>query len=361
MSQFKCGWVAACLAFAMVGCAATDDGSMPGEQADQGDELGGETPAADELPPRDELGASVIDGVQQAISASAFGAFVPVPTGLTDEAPAVISRGASIEAYVRGLGGQLHYNYWSTWTGWLGWSALGGVLTSKPAATAIRSLGMAVVVRGEDSGFWIRVSLPPAGAGSGHPVTGPWLRIPGGTFKFAPAIAFHDDELLVFGVRTDDKMYVSRNTLTRAPAGGYTFDNGAWSAWQSLGGVFLSEPAVAVSSGGSRIYVAGRGGDRRFYVATSYNGTTYTGWTAAPSGVYSSGPALAPRSGEMNLFGRGLDGAFWVATATSGGFSAPSRIASGLFDRSPAAAAVDGDVYVFGTGLDERIYYARGR
>lgn len=339
------GWM---VAFALVACEGGggdfegDDTVAPGE----------DVPASTDTEKQVDLGVA-----QQELAAAAFGPFVPVPTGLTNEGPAVTSRGSNIDAYVRGLDNQLYYNYWSQLTGWLGWSPQGGILTSKPSATSIAyNTGLAVVARGLDSFFWIRVSLPPSGGG--HPVSTAWLRIPGRQFVQAPAVAFLTDTILVFGISNNNAMYVSRNRLTQS-GGTWTYNHASWTPWQGLGGIFYSEPAATVTSSG-RLYVAGRGTDRRFWFAWSFNGVNYNGaWTAAPGGVYSSGPALVARQGEVNMFGRGLDGAYWISTSFGGNFGTLGRINGGPFDSSPGATIANGRVYVFGTTLDERIRYAR--
>ncbi|HEX5658154.1 MAG TPA: hypothetical protein VFX59_13210 [Polyangiales bacterium] len=332
------------LAFGVSGCVATLD-----------DEPHTEAPYDDEQ--------IAIGSAQQELAASSFHGWSSIgSSGLSNDPPAVVTRGTNIDLYARGLDNQLHYNYWSTRTGWLGWSALGGVFTSKPAATAMGTAGIAVAGRGLDSRIYINVRLSKT-TSTGSPQAGTWDAIPGLEFNSAPAVAYYGQKLWVFAISTDGQLWVSQNAVTVSSAGLITYDKLNWTAWAVIPGqTFNSDPA-AVATGG-RLLVVGRPLDRKFWQSTS-TGSTWTSWSQIPSGntTFTSAPALSTDApyGQAHVFGREASGGYRVASNSGSSWSSFSLISSIAGGTAPSVVALGpSDIYLFTTQASEQIYWNHG-
>ena len=126
------------------------------------------------------------------------------------------------------------------------------------------------------------------------------------------------------------------------------YDAGAWSAWESLGGVLAADP-TAVSWANGRIDVFVRGADNalwhRWYSA---------GWSQWESlgGVVADSPAVASwGAGRLDVFVRGGDNALWHRWY-NGSWSGWESL-GGLLNAGPAAVSWTGgriDIFVNGSG-----------
>jgi hypothetical protein len=178
--------------------------------------------------------------------------------GVLTSAPAACSPGPDrLDVFARSSDKGIHH-IWHDGKSWSDWHALGGVATSDPATFALGGVPW-VFVRGEDHAIYTRFVQGEV-AGSG------WQRLACAATS-APAVCSLDpdhDRIDVF-VRGSD------NGLWRL-----AFDGGAWSKWESFGGVLASDPAVSVVS--QRAWVVARNADNTLhYRLISTVGAT-SGW-----------------------------------------------------------------------------------
>lgn len=108
--------------------------------------------------------------------------------------------------------------------------------------------------------------------------------------------------------------------------------------------------AVAPSSG--RVDAARRAADGSVEV-TSWNGSTWTGWTSIGGFTLSAPEAVSWGTGRLDVFAVGGDSALWHRGWTSSGGWMPWETLGGQLSTSPGAAAWGpGRVDVFAGGLD---------
>jgi len=174
--------------------------------------------------------------------------------------PAVCAQDAnSLDVFVVGTDHGLWHKHYQSTSGWGNCESLGGILTSSPAAASPASGKIDVFVRGTDSGLW-QVEYNNGGwhswtslGGIMYPGTGP------------AASSWGSGRLDVFVVGTDLGLWHQ----------GY---NGAWSGWESLGGILTSSPAAASPASG-KIDVFVRGTDSGLW-ETTYSGGLSPGSTS---------------------------------------------------------------------------------
>jgi hypothetical protein len=167
--------------------------------------------------------------------------------------PAVCAQDAnSLDVFVVGTDYALWHRHYQSASGWGNWESLGGILTSSPAAASPASGKIDVFVRGTDSGLW-QLEYSNNGwhswtslGGIMYPGTGP------------AASSWGSGRLDVFVVGTDLGLWHQ----------GY---NGAWSGWESLGGILTSSPAAASPASG-KIDVFVRGTDSGLWQREYYSG-----------------------------------------------------------------------------------------
>jgi len=239
-----------------------------------------------------------------------------------------------------GTDGQM---YWSTQAndgGWgvngATWQTIPGGFSSRPAAVGFNVTGplankIALVVRGGDNAFWLRI-VDQLGN-----VTLGWTQIPSGIFSSAPAITFvpassssqPKNAIVVAGLGTDGKIYFNRNTL----AAGNTFSNSNWTGWVQIqpSFSFTTAPSLAylyprVAGFFSLAIVAGQSGPgTTVFRFSQFNGSTWTAWTTMnASFVNGTGPSVAAGDGgefgpEITTWGHGTDHRLWVSTHISSG------------------------------------------
>ena len=87
--------------------------------------------------------------------------------------------------------------------------------------------------------------------------------------------------------------------------------NGAWSGWESLGGILTSSPAAASSTSG-KIDVFVRGTDAGLW-QVEYSNNGWLSWTSLGGIIYpGTGPAVSSwGSGRLDVFVGGTDLALW--------------------------------------------------
>lgn len=217
-------------------------------------------------------------------------------------APASASRTAgTLDMFARGEDSGL-YGTSRGPDGWSGWSGLGGVLSSRPSATAGPGGRLDVVARGTDGAVWHRWSSTP-GAWSAWESLGGQL-LPG----TAPATVWTSPgRYEVVAVGTDRRVW--RRTWT--PSRG-------WTDWTSLDGQTTVD--VTAAAGGTDVLtVVVRGTDLAGW-SRSITPTASSTW-ASLGGVLSGGPSAAavPGTGRVDVFALGTDGRTYVNVMRSGG------------------------------------------
>ncbi len=127
---------------------------------------------------------------------SSFGPWVALGGRITSDPAAVSSTAGRIDVFARGSDLQLYHRWWSSGIGWSAWEALGGGLSSAPAVASCSPGHLDVYVRGTDNALWHR-----------------------------------------------------------------SLNGAAWSVWSSLGGAWTSSPAAVCRAGSTTIdlYIRGAG------------------------------------------------------------------------------------------------------
>ncbi|WP_163988986.1 M12 family metallopeptidase [Pyxidicoccus caerfyrddinensis] len=125
----------------------------------------------------------------------------------------------------------------------------------------------------------------------------PWESL-GGGFLSGPAVSsWGAGRLDLFGRGQDNQLWH------------LGFNGAQWVGWEALGGSLNADPA-AVSWGANHIDVVGRTTDNSFMLKT-WTGTQWSAW-ASLGGGFNSGPAIASWGvGRLDIFGRGTDNALW--------------------------------------------------
>ena len=211
--------------------------------------------------------------------------------------PAVAApRAGVVEVFTRAASGALQRRTQDSSGRWSAPQALGGTITSKPAAVSMSTGRTDVFARGGQGQLVHRYAVD--GRWS------PWAHL-GGRITGAPAaVSWSAGRLDVFARGTDGSLQQA------SYPGGWT--------WSSLGGALHSEPAaVATGDGGIDVFVRGGDGDLR---QKSYSRAR--GWSAYSRlpGAVGSGPGVAVTSdGTAVLSARGPAGRYLVRTRPAGG------------------------------------------
>lgn len=149
-----------------------------------------------------------------------------------------------------------------------------------------------------------------------------------------------DTTVHAFGTGTDNQVW----TRTVNGSGG----------WQSLGGVSLYGPAAVFSGSTSHVFVVGGDGA----VWTSGNsGSGWSGWSSL-GGYFVSSPAVASLgAGHVRVFGAGADGALWTNEFAAGRWSGWSSL-GGRLATAPVATMyrMFGQVEVSVMGTDGLVW-----
>jgi hypothetical protein len=185
------------------------------------------------------------------------------------------------------------------------WESWGGFGASDPAATSIASGELDMVVRGTDSGLWLRQETSFFSLGT-------WARIPQATATSDAGVASAaPNELDVFTRGTDNQLWFLRSTV----AAGWMLP------WTPLGGALTSGPDAASCTPGHMDVVV-RGTDNGYW-RRGWNGTSWTPWQELTadssgqqvSGTWTSDPSITcGGAAGMYVFGRDSSGALTYFT-----------------------------------------------
>ena len=214
--------------------------------------------------------------------------------------------------------------WWEHWDGqtWGTWKSLGGGLTSAPAAVSRSAGKIDVFVRGTDGALWSKNTT------DGGTSWSSWYKIGGqllsGTGPTAYAWGSNQIGWLVTG--TNHALY-------------HMWNDGTMHGWENLGGYLTSSPAATSPTTGD-IDVFGRGGDGAVWWKTYYTG--WKSWTSLGGQLTSgTGPAACSWGpGRLDVFVQGTDGALWQKAYNNGWAGWGSL--GGELTSSPAAATASG-------------------
>jgi hypothetical protein len=146
--------------------------------------------------------------------------------GITSSPAISVGCTTPMEAFVVGTDRALWHKTWDG-SSWTGWSSLGGILLSPPAVT-VRAPGLLdVYVVGTDNALW------GSWCSSGEWTT--WGKLGGSLKSPLAATSWDSNRRDIFGIGLDNAIWHIAWDKTSNPQ---------WSNWESLGGVFSSEPVV---------------------------------------------------------------------------------------------------------------------
>jgi acylphosphatase len=226
--------------------------------------------------------------------------------------------------------------------GWSSWEALGGDVTSDPAAGSNLDGTLEVFVRGNDDALYHRRQTMPSGGWDD------WAGLGGGLVA-EPVVAEHDDgRLRVFIRGTDDAVWTIEQTASTPP----------WTGWQSLGGVASSSPATARNGDGRReIFV--RGNDGALYRRAEQSpGGGWDDWSGLGGGLAGRPTVGVNADGRLQVFVQGTDDALWTIHQISDGtWSDWESLGGALTSTAAVAANADGRLEVFVRGTDDSLYH----
>lgn len=226
-------------------------------------------------------------------------------------------------------------------TSWSDWSSLGGVTTSRPAATTAAGR-VYVFARGGDNAVWYRERTAMT--------WGPWRTLGGYIIGGVGAAAWASGEVEVFAHGGDHALW--KTSLIGTTQGG----------WSSLGGMLYGEPGaghVTHAGGGESIEVWAmwsdgqvwrRTHDRKPVTIGGHTSTldTWKGWQALVSGAYGGVGLIDDGEVGFNRYAlRDAGGAVYAGTADSTGIRA-------LYNVAPIATR--SDVSIAPSGPNEEHY-----
>lgn len=127
----------------------------------------------------------------------------------------------------------------------------------------------------------------------------------GGVSLYGPAAVLVGSTNHVFVVGGDNAVWMRTNS------------GSGWGGWTSLGGYFVTSPAVA-SLGGGHVRVFGAGADGGLW-SNEFSGGRWSGWHAL-GGQLASAPAATyyPAYGQIEVSVMGTDGLTWTMGLASG-------------------------------------------
>lgn len=133
---------------------------------------------------------------------------------------------------------------------------------------------------------------------------------------------------------------------------------GAWSNWQSLGGVLVDSPTAAAF--GDTAYLFARGADNGLYYRTSADrGSSWGAWQYL-GGILAGAPAATTYKGRIYVFAAGTSGALYYRRSdVDGGFRDDWVELGGTLTAAPAAASDGANLYVFAKGSGDALYARR--
>ena len=240
--------------------------------------------------------------------------------------PALVSpQPGVLEVYTRAASGALQQQVQDASGSWSPARALGGTITSKPAAVSMTAGRTDVFARGGQGQLVQKYFLN--GRWSA------WQHL-GGRFTGAPTVvSWAPGRLDVFARGTD-------GTLAHK-----WFSAGRWSHWESLGGSLASAPsAVSMVPGRLDVFVRGTNGALQHVY---YPGGRWSRWSSLGGTLHSEPAAVTTGDGKLDVLVRGGDGDLRLKSFVRGsGWTGYSRLAGAVRSGPGATVASDGAVVV---------------
>jgi hypothetical protein len=255
--------------------------------------------------------------------------------GSITSSPAAASQAnGRLDVFARGPGNALWYRSWNAGQ-WGAWQSLGGTLTSAPGAVSWSAGRLDVFIRGTDNALWHRWW-------DGNS-WGAWESLGGGLTSGPAASSWSAGRLDVFVRGTD-------NALWHKWWGG-----NSWSGWESQGGSLASDPG-AVSWASNRIDVFAKQSDSQL-AHRWWDGQRWNGWETF-GGSLTSGPDVASAaSAQLDVFSVAANGR--LQHRAYAGRWGDWLALSGTWASDPGVASQrNGSVDVFEQGTDGQLWHA---
>ena len=237
------------------------------------------------------------------VSSRTWESWSVIPSGSTCDAPATTFCCGKLYFVVRGMDGQ------SLWFGsvnitdhsFSGWAGLTGASPSAPTLVCY-GLKLVLVVRGLTNIIYFRSYDCVSETWTD------WTPVPDGATCDSPAAAVFGSglHLVVRGFSTTDVW--SNNSLWH---GVMNMTDNSFSGWTGLPGATPSAPRLAASGTLGKLCLNVRGMSDEIWINT-WNGASWEGWTALPSGATCDSSAVTVVNGELHIVVRSYTGdALW--------------------------------------------------
>lgn len=267
---------------------------------------------------------ALVAGLSPALPASAA-SYADVAAVEAVSPALVSSQPGVLEVYTRSARGGLQQQVQDSTGRWSTATALGGTITSKPAAVSMTTGRTDVFARGGEGQLVQKYFL------NGR--WSPWQHL-GGRFTGAPSVvSWAPGRLDVFARGTDGRLAHK------------WFSAGRWSGWESLGGSLASAPS-AVSMVPGRLDVLARGIDGSLQ-HVYYPGGGWSRWSSLGGTLYSEPAAVTTGDGRLDVLVLGGDGDLRLKSFVRGtGWTGYSRLPGAVRSGPGATVGSDGDVLV---------------
>lgn len=242
--------------------------------------------------------------------------------------PAAVSNAPGhVTLFVQGSDTALWTKWFNEREGWSKWNTLGGSCTSAPTA-ATRQSQIHVFVRNSEGGLSLRTwsedgswsawgNLPNTRRDA-HSLAIPWQDTPAATCPSEDTITVYvaSDGLLWQRWWTEDWANLD------SERGDVPVGERGWRGWELLDRndetiQVISAPAAI----GNTVFAVGPARNMRTRHFVGGNPVPWSDWESL-GGLFTSGPAAVSKANsQMDVFGRGDDGALWTAWFTSGAWS----------------------------------------
>lgn len=240
-------------------------------------------------------GDNLIYQKSERIASSTWTSWTALPSGTTNDSPAIAVVGSTEYYVVRGSDGS------SMWFGsknlatstFSGWTALSGATSSAPTLVADGRI-LALVLTGTDNHVYYRIY------DTATQLWNNWKVISSGVTSDKPTAAIQEGQLFI-AVRG---ITLGSNALWY---GTVETNSGVFSGWKLLNGSSPSAPTLTAMHTSNGLYLMVRGQDNLIYI-NKWNGNAWQGWTSLPTGSTSNSPAIAVYENKLHLVVVGMDG-----------------------------------------------------
>lgn len=228
-------------------------------------------------------------------SSATWTGWIVLPNGATTDTPATATIGSTEYFVVKGSDGlSLWFGSKNLATGtFSGWTAMAGSTPSAPTLTSNGQV-LSLVVRGSDNRVYYNIY---------DPTTQLW-----GNFHYIQGSVTNDQ---LGAAILGDHLYIVTRGITLGSNdlyyGTVGLSSGVFSGWNALGGTSTSAPVLTSMHTSPGLYLTVRGSDNGIYL-NKWNGATWLGFTAAPSGSTSKSPAIAVYENTLHIVVTSMDG-----------------------------------------------------